>query len=123
MLLSKKCLFSFDECISKLKEAIRKGGADIFAEIDHSENARRASLSLPRTVLLIFGNPAVGTLLMKRKREIGFDLPLRILIWEENGVTFLSYRIPSDIAKEYGIELQVLTKMDEFMDTVISQVT
>ncbi|MBP1357110.1 MAG: DUF302 domain-containing protein, partial [Sulfolobus sp.] len=117
MLLSKKCLFSFDECISKLKEAIRKGGADIFAEIDHSENARRANLSLPRTVLLIFGNPAVGTLLMQRKREIGFDLPLRILIWEENGVTFLSYRIPSDIAKEYGIELLVLTKMDEFMNS------
>ncbi len=123
MLHTKQCKFSFNECVAKIIEAIKKGGAEVFAQIDHSENAKKVNLSLPNTLLIVFGNPSAGTLLMMKNREVGFDLPLRILVWEQEGKTFISYKLPSEIAMDYGIQADVLRKMDEFMSIVISQVT
>ena len=75
----------------------------IFVVIDHSKNAEDVGLNLSKTKLYIFGNPSAGTLLMQRRREISYDLPLRILLWEEDGKVNISYKLPSEIAREYGL--------------------
>ena len=38
-----------------------------------------------------------------REGEISYDLPLRILLWEEDGKVNISYKLPSEIAREYGL--------------------
>ena len=63
-----------------------------------------------------------GTLLMQKNREIGYDLPLRILLWEENGTVYLTYKLPSEIAKDYGLEgAEVLKKMDSVFNKVLEE--
>ncbi|MCY0883856.1 MAG: DUF302 domain-containing protein, partial [Acidianus infernus] len=47
---------------------------EIFAEIDHSKNAEKVGLSLPKDKVIIFGNPRAGTLLMQEKIEVSLDL-------------------------------------------------
>jgi uncharacterized protein (DUF302 family) len=53
---------------------------------------------------LIFGNPRAGTPLMQSRQTIGLDLPLRILVWEdEAGKTWLSYHRLESLAQQHRI--------------------
>ncbi|BAB66906.1 DUF302 domain-containing protein [Sulfurisphaera tokodaii] len=118
-----KCKFSFNECEEKIKNEIKRLNAILFTEIDHKKNAEEVGLELNKCKVLYFGNPKVGTILMQKKIEISYDLPLRVSIWEKDGETYIAYKLPSEIAKEYSIESEVLKKMDEFIQTIISSVT
>ena len=75
----------------------------ILAEVDHTNNAKRVDLELPKTKLILFGNPKLGTPLMQSSRTIAIDLPQKILIWEENGKVFLAYNDPQYLLKRHGI--------------------
>ncbi len=123
MLSYKVCNGTFDDCVKKVKEAISKLGLEIFGIVDHANNARRVGLDLDPTVVIYFGNPRVGTLLMKINREIAYELPLRILIWENNGVNYVGYKKPSQTAEEYGLSNnEIALKMDAVMENIISSI-
>ncbi|BFH72285.1 DUF302 domain-containing protein [Sulfurisphaera javensis] len=117
-----KCKFNFDECEQKIKNEIKRLNAILFFEVDHKKNAEEVGLQLNKCKVLYFGNPRVGTLLMQKKIEISLDLPLRLALWEKDGECFVEYKLPSEIAKEYDVESDVLKKMDEFMLTILSQI-
>jgi uncharacterized protein (DUF302 family) len=121
-MIIKECKFSFEECEKIIKDKIKEVG-EIFAEIDHSKNAEKVGLSLPKDKVIIFGNPRAGTLLMQERIEVSLDLPLRIAIWEKDGKTFLGIKMPSEIAREYGITHEIIKKMDEAVNYVISSIT
>ncbi|MEM7184727.1 MAG: DUF302 domain-containing protein [Spirochaetota bacterium] len=77
--------------LDRLEKAIAKKGLRVFLRLDHQKGAKSSKLDLPPTELLLFGSPKVGTLLMQCKRQIGIDLPLKFLVWEEKGKTYLGY--------------------------------
>jgi uncharacterized protein (DUF302 family) len=62
------------------REALDAHGLQLFARIDHAAGARKADVELEANVLLIFGNPSVGTPLMQADPRVGVELPLRMLI-------------------------------------------
>jgi uncharacterized protein (DUF302 family) len=50
-----------DQVEARLREALDEHGLQLFARIDHAAGARKADVELEANVLLIFGNPSVGT--------------------------------------------------------------
>lgn len=57
--------------------------------------------------MLIFGDPAVGTPLMKSGPSAALDLPLRVAVWEEpDGTVWLGYHDPAAVARQHGIQGQ-----------------
>lgn len=89
---------------SRLDQAARRRGLTVFATIDHAANARAAGLGLRPTVLLLVGNPQVGTRLMQCGQAIAIDLPLRILVWEdEAGAVWVGYQPPRALAERHGL--------------------
>jgi len=62
---------------------IKDRGIQVFCRIDHSGEAAKNGLELRPTVLTIFGNPKAGTPLMVEAPTIALDLPLKILIWQD----------------------------------------
>ena len=84
---------------------LKEKGMTIFARVDHAAGAAKVGKKLRPTEVLIFGNPRAGTPLMQERQTIGLDLPLRVLVWEdENGQTWLTYRRPALLAKRHGID-------------------
>jgi uncharacterized protein (DUF302 family) len=54
--------------------------------------------------VLIFGNPQAGTPLMQSQQTIGLDLPLRVLVWEdEAGKVWLTYHRPEFLAQRHHV--------------------
>lgn len=55
--------------------------------------------------MLIFGNPRGGTPVMKCAQTAGIDLPLRILVWEDEGGTVrVGYKDPEEMKDRHGIK-------------------
>lgn len=92
------------ETVSKLETAITERGLTLLARIDHAAAAEAADLTLRPTLLLIFGNAKGGTPLMQAAQTIGIDLPLKLLVWEDEvGTTSVSYNDPAWLAARHGL--------------------
>ncbi|MGI8573888.1 MAG: superoxide dismutase family protein [Egibacteraceae bacterium] len=89
-----------------LRDVREVEGLRLIELVDHGRAARRAGLELPPTVLLIVANPAVGTPLMQASRTVAIDLPQKLLVWEDDGQTKVTYNDPAYLKARHGIEGQ-----------------
>jgi uncharacterized protein (DUF302 family) len=95
---------SVDEVVSKLQSILAGKGVTVFALIDHSGEAEKVGMHMRPTKLLIFGNPKGGTPLMLAAPSIAIDLPLKILVWEdEQGKVWVSYNSPLYLQLRHGL--------------------
>jgi uncharacterized protein (DUF302 family) len=89
----------------KLVKALEEKGLKVAARIDHAAGAKAAGLDLPPTEVILFGNPKLGTPLMQSQRTAGLDLPMKILIWQDDkGKTQLGYLSPAQLKRRYAIK-------------------
>jgi uncharacterized protein (DUF302 family) len=95
--------YSYPETIDRLTKAISAAGSLIFTLIDQADAARAAGLDLRPTSLLIFGNPKGGTPLMESYPLAGLLLPLKLLVWEENGATHVAHAHMAAIMADAGV--------------------
>jgi uncharacterized protein (DUF302 family) len=91
------------DTVSKLTGMISAKGMKLFAVIDQSAEARQAGLSLRETTLVIFGSPAAGTPVMAAAPLSALDLPLKVLVWDDEGQTKVSYYAPAALAARHHI--------------------
>jgi uncharacterized protein (DUF302 family) len=92
------------ETAERLKSLLSQKGIAVFADIDHAAGARQVGLSLPPTRVLIFGNAQAGTPLMQSRQTIGLDLPLRVLVWEDElGKVWLTYHRLEFLARRHQV--------------------
>jgi uncharacterized protein (DUF302 family) len=92
------------DTVERLSRLIGAAGATLFGVIDQSCEAEQAGLTLRDTKLLIFGNPAAGTPVMAAAPLAALDLPLKILVWQDDdGVVWMTYLDPAWLAARYGL--------------------
>lgn len=104
-LISLVSTHSAAETTDRLENAAKERGLTIFARIDHAAGAAEVGQSLRPTTLLIFGNARGGTPLMQQAQTIGIDLPLKALVWQdEGGVVRISYDDPAYLARRHGLD-------------------
>ena len=109
--------------VDRLTAGLRDRGVEVFATIDHAAGARAAGLDLADEVLLVFGNPAVGTALMQADPRSGVDLPLRMLVWSQDGRTRLAYQDPAVLADRYevGSEQATLGRLRGLIEQLVAE--
>ena len=82
----------FAATLVKLEKAIKSGGMKVFTHIDHAAAAKEFGLTTPPSTVVIFGNPKSGTPNFLKKPTLAIDLPLKILVWQDDaGKTFVTY--------------------------------
>ncbi len=102
-------LHSIDEIVNKLKAILQEKGVTLFALVDHSGEAAKVGLVMRPTKLLIFGSPRAGTPLMVAAPSIAIDLPLKILVWEDDRENvWLSYNSPEYLASRHDLPGELL---------------
>ena len=103
-IIDMRSVHSVGETVVLLKEVLRARGVTLFAVIDHDGEAARAGLKMRPTKLLIFGSPKAGTPLMLAAPSIAIDLPLKILVWEDDRErTWVSYNSPAYLQERHGV--------------------
>jgi len=91
------------DTVAKFTGMISAKGIKLFAVIDQSAEARQAGLSLRATTLVIFGSPAAGTPVMAASPLAALDLPLKVLVWDDDGQTKVTYYSPDALAARYHL--------------------
>lgn len=102
-LVKLKSPHSVSMTVDKLSAAVTNAGAKVFARVDHGKGGASVNMKIPDNELLIFGNPLLGTPLIKDAQTIGLDLPIRVSVFETEKGTMLAYRKPAALAAMHGI--------------------
>lgn len=103
-LVAKRSAYPVAETMDRLERVVRDRKLIVVARVDHAAAAQQAGLTLRPTQLLIFGNPKAGTPLMQSAQSVGIDLPLKVLVWEDDkGQVWLGYNDPGWLAARHGV--------------------
>jgi uncharacterized protein (DUF302 family) len=103
-IVNKPSKHSVDDTLGKLQNILEAKGIVVFALIDHSGEAAKVGMKMRPTKLLIFGNPKGGTPLMLAAPSIAIDLPVKILIWQDDQEkVWVSYITPEYLAERHGL--------------------
>jgi uncharacterized protein (DUF302 family) len=85
--------------LDRFEAAVRAEGWVVFTEVDHAAAARDVGMSLPARTVVLFGNPHAGTGAMQAHPTLAIDLPMRVLVWQdEQGRVFITRNTGADIA-------------------------
>jgi uncharacterized protein (DUF302 family) len=109
--------------VARLTGILGSKGLKLFAVIDQSAEASAAGLTLRETVLVIFGNPAAGTLVMQAAPLSAVDLPLKVLVWADGAQTKVSYVAPATLGARYGLTAGLTAKLagiDPLTDALVA---
>jgi uncharacterized protein (DUF302 family) len=96
--------FPLAETIERLKHDIAEKELKFFSEINQSQLAADAGVKLNPSTLLVFGNPALGSLFITSNPTAGIDWPVRLLVFENaKGEVWLAYTDFGYIARRHHI--------------------
>jgi uncharacterized protein (DUF302 family) len=121
-IVNKPSKHSVDDTLRKLQNTLEAKGIAVFALVDHSGEAAKVGMNMRPTKLLIFGNPKGGTPLMLAAPSIAIDLPLKILIWQDDQEkVWVSYNTPEYLAERHGLPANLAQNIG-FMETLASNI-
>ena len=110
---------AFEETVAALQKTLNSKGITIFATIEHHKAAEAVGETMQPATVLIVGNPKVGTALMQENPLLAIELPLKILIYEDEKKVNIRYEKVAAIAKKYDIKQNFSTA--EKIDAVMLQ--
>jgi len=100
-----KSTYSVKVTADRFVSILESKGMTVFDRIHHATAARKVGINLRPTQLIIFGNPKIGSRLMKCGQTIGIDLPQKALIWKaKSGQVWLSYNNPEYLARRHHLK-------------------
>jgi len=102
---------SVADTVGRLESLVEGKGMKVFAVIDHSGQAKRVGLELRDTKVVIFGSPQAGTPVMAATPLAALDLPLKVLVWSDDGQTKLTYTAPTTLAARYGLSQELAARL------------
>ena len=114
---------SVGDTVARLTDLLAAKGVKLFDTIDQRAAAREVGLDLRETVLMIFGNPAAGTAVMMAAPLSALDLPLKVLIWDDEGQTKVTYYAPAALAARHHLDPDLaanLSVVDPLTDALIA---
>jgi uncharacterized protein (DUF302 family) len=103
-LVTLKSAHSVEETVARIRAVLEAKQIREFALIDHSGEAEKVGLAMPKTQVVIFGNPKGGTPLMLAAPSVAIDLPLKLLVREDaEGAVWISYWSAQALLQRHGL--------------------
>ena len=108
-IVDRRSKHSVDVTVDRLTGILQSRGLMLFALVDHSGEAEKLGMKMPPTRLVIFGSPKGGTPLMLAAPSVAIDLPLKILVrQDDDGQTLVSYNTPEYLRERHGFGAELV---------------
>jgi len=114
--------YSVAETVARFNEVVAAKDMKVFPVINHSGEASGAGLDLPETRVIIFGSPGESMSIMESVPLMALELPLKVLVWEDESLTRVSYTALGARAERYGLcadVARILDGIEPLTDAVI----
>ena len=104
--------YSVEETMRRLEGAFSAKGLQVFAMVNHSEEAEKVGLKMRPTKVVIFGSPKAGTPLMVAAPSLAIDLPLKALVAEDaQGKVWVTYNNPEYLKERHGVPEELIKNL------------
>jgi len=104
--------YSVQETLRRLEAAFAAKGLQVFAVVDHSEEAEKVGLKMRPAKVVIFGSPKAGTPLMVAAPSLAIDLPLKALVAEDaQGKVWVTYNSPEYLKERHGVPQELIKNL------------
>jgi uncharacterized protein (DUF302 family) len=122
---SKKIKLSFDDALKVVPDELKKEGFGVLTEIDVRETMKKKlDIDFPNYQILGACNPPFAHKALQAETEIGVLLPCNVVLYEQDGDTFLSVMKPTsamgmvenDQLKDVALEVE--KKLKKVFDSV-----
>lgn len=122
-MIVKNSLCSVNTTVESIESIVQSKGMKVFTVIDHSVGAKSVGMNLNEAKLIIFGNPKLGSALMKQDITTGLDLPIRIFVYKNSeGVVKMAYRDGSWISANHALHATgMLQKMSDTLEYITNR--
>lgn len=101
--------YSVEETVKRFENIVAERGMRVFAFVDHSGEAEKVGLQMRPTKLIIFGSPKGGTPLMVAAPTLAIDLPLKVLVWQdEKGKVWVTFNSPEYLQERHGVPAELI---------------
>ncbi|WP_458071752.1 DUF302 domain-containing protein [Rhodanobacter sp. BL-MT-08] len=115
---------SFDATLDRLIEAMARSGMTLFARVDHAAGALAVGTPMPPTTLLIYGSPAGGTPVMLAAPLAALDLPLRVLVREnDQGQVSILFHPMAPVLRQAGVPETLAHRLDQAQHMLVEAVS
>ena len=125
-LITVESQFSFNKTTNHFVQTVKKAGIKHFATINHAKEAKKVKLTMNPTKVVIFGNPKMGTVLMNCAPLMAIDLPLKMLVSENNGTVSMTYTDPDYYINKYHITdetcVTLLGELKQKLETLTTKI-
>ena len=102
--IASRSAYDVGETVERLKKDIANKGIVFFQEIDQAALAGKAGIELRPSILLIFGNPPLGTQFVAANPQAGLDWPVRMLVYRDaQGAVWVAWTDFDWIARRHGV--------------------
>ena len=107
--------------VKNISKILHDKGLTIFTIVSHHKNAASVDMKMPESKLIIFGNPKLGTSLMKQDMTVGLDLPMKILVYrDKDSKVKMAFRDGTWMAKEHDLNIP---KREKKMNGAMNKIT
>lgn len=90
-----------DETTQSIVQLIKERGLVYFETVDHDKIAKERGIKIPPTKVILFEDSELTSKLITCQQTTALDLPLKILVWEENEDVYIGFINPSDMEKRF----------------------
>ena len=121
-----KSAYAMGETIERLQKDVAAKGIKMFSLIDQAGLAADAGIALRPSVLLVFGNPALGVQFITSRSQAGLDWPVRLLVQEdETGTVWTTYTDFAWIERRHRItdRKEAFAMASKVIESITSSVT
>lgn len=111
---------SVDEAIEKLLSGVEAEGMRVVAHINGQANAAKIGKTVPADQILEIFRPDFAIRVWEACKAAGHDIPLRIHVYEHDGVTKVACRMPTEVFTAFSSEALML--VGEELDTIFNNI-
>jgi uncharacterized protein (DUF302 family) len=110
----------FAATMERVEPTVRARGLFVMRVLDHAAGAARFDQVMYPNSVVLFGNPQIGSQVMRCAPRAGIDLPQKLLVWEEDGAVFVAYNNPQYLIQRHSIVgcEEVLARVAENLDHI-----
>lgn len=114
---------SVDETVQRLVDVIKQKKLVYFETVNHDKVAKEYGVEIPPTRMILFEDPNLMIELVSCRQTTALDLPMKVLVWEENEDVYIGFFDPKVMKKRFMLHEcdDIITSMSRMKIRVVNE--